>query len=206
MKIRKTLIFTSFFFNLLIFGGVLYFIFNSSFSANFENVSVSENVKNFDSINNANMVKIIEISPNELNFKIDKLSKDKSCVVIFWASWCKYCPELIKIIDKIKHENDFDFNLILVSIDKPNQNGKKSLLKKIAYLNLKREQYITNQNDFSDISNSKVIYKYLKDKTAFDKNPGFPHIQIFKRSKILYENTGYDPVYGLSKFLNYLKK
>lgn len=206
MKIRKIFIFSSFLFNIIIVFGIIYLLLSTSFSANIENENDAHETKNFDSINKVNRVKLIEMSPKELEFKIEKLSKNKSCMVVFWASWCKYCPELIKIIDKLKSDQDYDFNLILVSLDKPNLKGKESVLKKIALLNLKNEQYITSINDYFDISNSKVIYKYIIDKREFDKNPGFPHFQIFKNNIVIYEGTGYDNIYGVSKYISHLIK
>jgi thiol-disulfide isomerase/thioredoxin len=203
---KKTFLTLSVFFNILIIGGSIYLLLSSSFSANIESDNSTELSKNYDSINKINKVKLTEISPDEFHKKIEKLSKNKTSVVIFWASWCRYCPELITIINKIKSDNEYDFNLIMVSIDKPNDHGKKAVLKKIGYLDLKGEQFITNTNDYLDISNSKVIYKYLIDKTEFDKNPGFPHIQIVQDNKIVYEDSGYDNVYGLSKYIDYLKK
>jgi thiol-disulfide isomerase/thioredoxin len=206
MTFKKILIFISIFFNLIIIIGITYILVFSSFSANVENENETIRLINYDSINKINNVQLIEISPIELENKIDMLSKNKSCMVIFWASWCKYCPELIKTIEKIKNEKEYNFNLIFVSMDKPNEKGKNSVLKKIASLNLKNEQYITNINDYMDISNSKVIYKYLKNKELFDKNPGFPHFQIIKNNSILDEDTGFDSVYGITNFLKYLKK
>lgn len=200
---KKIIFLLSIIFNLIIIGFLIYFFTSASFSANIDN---DTKTTNYDSINKVNKVKIIEISPKDYTIKIAEFSKNKKCVVIFWASWCKYCPSLIKIINELKSNNDFDFNYFLVAIDKPNEKGQLAVMKKIGKLELKNEQFITSINDYFDISNSKVIYKYLPEKSKFDEKPGFPHILIFQNSKLLYEDTGYDNIYGISKYVDLLKK
>lgn len=177
-------------------------------SANVENVNdySAEIHKNSDSLNKADNLKLFEISPLELKRKTQSNSKLKKTVVIFWASWCSYCPNLIKIMKKLEKDEDFDFSLILVSIDKPNEKGKSALLKKSAQLQLADSIFIGSVNKMLDISNSKAIYDYLPQNSNFDQNPGFPHIIIFENQKIIFEDSGFDERYGVSKFISLLVK
>lgn len=205
---KKVLISLSVLLNILVISGVVYVLMFSSMSANVENVNdySAEIHKNSDSLNKADNLKLFEISPLELKRKTQSNSKLKKTVVIFWASWCSYCPNLIKIMKKLEKDEDFDFSLILVSIDKPNEKGKSALLKKSAQLQLADSIFIGSVNKMLDISNSKAIYDYLPQNSNFDQNPGFPHIIIFENQKIIFEDSGFDERYGVSKFISLLVK
>lgn len=181
---------------------------SASMSANLKTVenNTATNKINFDSINKANNIKLLEISPLDFKDKIANTSKLKKTVVIFWASWCSYCPDLIKIMTKLESEQNSNFKLFLVSIDKPNEKGKTNLLMKSAQMKLHDTIYIGNVNNTFDISNSKSIYEYLPKNSNFESNPGFPHIIIFENNDILFEDSGFDERYGISKFISLLEK
>lgn len=201
---KKTVFLISILFNFIIIIVFIYFFSSASFSASVDDDDIK--TTSYDSINMVNKVKVVEISPKNYKIKVNELSKDKKCVVIFWASWCKYCPILIKIMNDLKANVDYDFNYFLVSIDKPNAKGKIAVMKKISNLELKNEQFITSINDYFDISNAEAIYKYLPENSKFDEKPGFPHILIYKNNQLIYEDTGYDNIYGISKYVDLLKK
>ncbi len=203
MKSKNLITAVSVTFNIIIIVVIIYFLSSASFSADIENDDRKVEIK-YDSINKKNNVTIVEISPEQFKSKMELLSKNKKCVVIFWASWCKYCPSLIKVITKAHQDSKYDFNLLLVSIDKPNFKGKQSLSKKIALLNLRGEQYITSVNHMTNISNSDVIYDYLPEGHNFDQNPGYPHILLVDKGRLVFEDTGYDEIVGLSKYINLL--
>lgn len=205
---KKVLISLSVLLNILVFSGVVYVLMFSSMSANVENINdhSAEIHENSHISNKANNLKLLEISPLELKRKTESNSKLKKTVVIFWASWCSYCPNLIKIMKKLEKDKDFDFSLILVSIDKPNEKGKSALLKKSAQLQLTDSIFIGSVNKLLDISNSKAIYDYLPQNSKFDQNPGFPHIIIFDNQKIIFEDSGFEERYGISKFISLLEK
>lgn len=205
---KKVVISLSVLLNILVISGVVYVLMFSSMSANVENVNdySAEIHKNSDSLNKTNNLKLLEISPLELKRTIESTSKLKKTVVVFWASWCSYCPNLIKIMKKLEKDKDFDFSLILVSIDKPNEKGRTALLKKSAQLHLTDSIFIGSVNKILDISNSKAIYDYLPENSNFDQNPGFPHIIIFENQKIVFEDSGFDERYGISKFISLLVK
>lgn len=205
---KKIIFIISIIFNILILGSFFYFLGNASINASLDNETLdqSKKINNYDSINKKNKVRLLELSPKDLNLKINTNSLNKKCVVIFWASWCQYCPDLLKVIEKIKSDKNYNFSYISVSIDKLSEKGKLSVLKKCAKLNIKDTVYIGTETKFLDLTNSKSIYEYLPKDSNFNNNPGFPHIIIFDKGKIIYEDTGFDEIYGISKFNKMLFK
>lgn len=199
---KKTIFLISILSNIAVASFVIFFFSKASFSTELDE---DKKVLNYDSIAKSNKIKIVELTPEQFKSNVSKLSKQKKCVVIFWTSWCKYCPELIKLFEEVKSDKKYNFNYILVSLDKPNEKGKSSVLKKASILNLKNEVFITNLNDFLDISNSKTIYDYLPVNSKFDLKPGFPHILIFDNNKLIFEDTGLNKVYGISEYVDLLK-
>lgn len=202
---KKIIFFISLFLNLIIVVGLL-FIYNKATFSEDKSLISQDSIVNYDSINKVNKIELLKISPEDYFKKVKILSKSKKCVVVFWASWCEYCPALLKVMEKIRKDKKYDFNYFLVSIDKPNEKGKLSVLHKAAKLNLQNNLYITNKNSLLDVSNSRVIYDYLPKASTFDTNPGFPHIIIFDDNRVLFEGSGYDDVYGASKFIDLLLK
>ena len=160
---------------------------------------------NFDSINRLNNVKLLNIDPNVFLKKTNIMSQNRNCVIIYWASWCKYCPAMLSVIEKLKNDKTLNFSCLTIATDKPNKNSTNRVLEKIAKLNLKGEVYNVSENINLSINNSESIYKYLPVNNNFDENPGFPHLIILEKGKIIYEQTGFDAVYGASKFINFLK-
>lgn len=204
---KKIIFIISISINLLIVGIIFYVVFFTSTQAHFEDEKESQKIeKDFTLINKKNNVSLTEINKTEFRNEINKLSSKNKLIVVYWASWCQYCPSLIKAIENLKSNDNYKFKTIYISIDKPNDSGKNNLLKKVAKLNLKDSIYIVDELNITDFTNFKSIYSYLPEQNNFDKKPGLPHFLIYENNKVLYEDTGYDEIFGLSKFEKILQK
>ena len=165
------------------------------------------NQLNIDSINKANNVKVIEIDKIKFDKVVDSLSSNKKLAVVFYTSWCKNCPNLIKAISQAQNDTAFDFNAIYISLDRPNKQGILGIRRKAAILNMKNEIYYCNSSNLTDITNFKAIETYIPNHLKYEEElVGLPYYLIYSKGKIVYESVGYNEVWGLSKWIDLAKK
>ena len=44
---------------------------------------------------------------------------DKPMIAVFYVDWCTYCRKFMPKLDKVRNINKDDFNVVLINVDKP---------------------------------------------------------------------------------------
>lgn len=205
--IKNIILTISLLFNIAIIAGFFYIKYNASFSSgNYEPITFTKH--QIDSINKVNNVQVALLNEKNTTKEFDSLSANKKLVVVFYTTWCTACPDLINAIHFAKkHDSTLNFNIAFVSLDRTNKGAKEMVLKKAAQLNMQGKIYMIDANSSTDVTNFKSINDILPNhfKSFEVGQVGFPYLMLFDKGKIVYEKAGFNPVYGLTNWIDLVK-
>jgi len=85
---------------------------------------------------NKKPLQLIISSPDNQIFDLKNNFGKKTTIVIFWATWCSNCKEVMMMLDEISKEKNPQIEIVGISIDKENQREVFSeMSKKFSYKN-----------------------------------------------------------------------